>query len=263
MRVLITGAAGSVGSLLREGLAGRYERLRLHDLVAPATTPGPGEEWLTGDLGDPGHARQVVQDMDVLVHLAGVAREADWALLLRHNVQMPTVLFEAARDAGVQRIVFASSHHVIGMHGREAALDADAPLRPDSRYGVTKAFGEALCRLMHDKHGLQTVCVRIGACRPEPQTQRHLMAWLSPGDCVGLFARCIESTAAGHHVFYGVSANAGRRWDDAAAAVLGFVPADDAQAFAASVLAGPDTEGAVAAQFHGGVYAARERTHPR
>jgi uronate dehydrogenase len=257
MRVLITGAAGRIGSQLRKGVAGRFTFLRLHDLSVPADrVPRDNEEWLTGDLADPQVARAAVEGIDVLVHLAGVPRESDWASLLKHNIEMPVVLFEAARAAGVRRIVYASSHHAVGMHDRTQTLTPEAEFRPDSRYGVTKVFGEALCRLFHDKYGLSIICVRIGAYRPEPETHRHLVAWQSPRDSTELLARCIETPGIGYSVYYGVSANTRGKWTDDSADELGFVPVDDAEAFAASVLAKPDPEGPVAAKFHGGAYSA-------
>ena len=166
-RVLITGAAGGIGQRLRADLAGVYPLLRLSDRVAPAPA-GPGEEVVVADLGDLAACEAICAGIDGIVHLGGQAIEADWETVLQANIVGCYNLFEAARRQGVRRIVFASTNHVIGFYPRATRIDHQVPPRPDSRYGVSKAFGEALGRFYADKFGLGVMCIRIGNFADRP-----------------------------------------------------------------------------------------------
>jgi uronate dehydrogenase len=255
-RVLITGAAGGIGGVLRAGLAGRYSLLRLAD-VRPCGATGQGEEELAADFSALDAALAATRGIDCVVHLAGVPREAEWERILPNNIVATYNLFEAARRNGVQRVVFASSNHVTGFHRVGRPVDPALPPRPDSRYGVSKVFGEALGRLYADKHGLSVACLRIGSFRDRPQNARELRTWISHRDTVQLVRCCIEAPAFHFIVVYGVSANSRNQWGDDAARLIGYRPRDNAEAFAAELESKTEAAGP-ASDFHGGQYCAQE-----
>lgn len=260
-RVLITGAAGRIGRVLREGLAGRYPVLRLSD-IAPLGQPGRGEEIVPADLADLAQVEAAVRDVDAVVHLGGSPEEAPWAPILNNNIVGCYNLYEAARRAGVKRVVFASSNHTIGYYRRERRIAVDEPPRPDSRYGVSKVFGEALARLYADKHGIGAVCLRIGSFQPRPLNVRMLSTWISHRDTVHLVACSLEAPDVHFEVVYGVSANKRNWWDNPAAARLGYKPRDNAEDYAAEIFAqqAPEDEPEIERLFHGGPFCGMEFT---
>ena len=140
-------------------------------------------------------------------------------------------VYEAARQEGVPRILFPSSNHAIGFHERETRLDAAAPLRPDSLYGASKCFGEAIARLYYDKFGIESAIVRIGSCFEEPLDHRMLATWLSPDDFIRLIERVFLAHRLGCPVIYGVSANDECWWDNSSVEYLGWRPRDNAESF--------------------------------
>lgn len=259
MRVLITGAAGGIGRVLRRGLAGRYDLLRLSD-VAPLGDAAAGEELFTADILDLAATEATMAGIDCVVHLAAVPVEDAWEGVLSLNIIGTCNVFEAARRAGVRRVVFASSNHVVGYYRREQVLDTSVLPRPDSRYGASKVFGEALGRLYADKHGLSVACLRIGSFRNRPEDARQLATWISHRDTVQLVRRCLEAPDYHFLVVYGVSANRRARWSNAGLEWLGFRPEDDAEAYAAEVLAREAPADPVASLFHGGPFCALEFT---
>lgn len=258
MRVLMTGAAGGIGREVRQRLAGRYALMRLLDR-AELDPAGPGEECVRAELEDIGALERAMEGIDAVVHLAGMSVEPEsdaWAQVLTANIAGTHNVFEAARRAGVRRVVFASSHHAVGYHRRRHVLTGDVAPRPDSYYGVSKVAGEALGRLYADKFGLGVVSLRIGAFRPKPSDIRHLSVWISPRDMVELIRCSIEAPLLHYVVAYGMSANTRSIWDNREAAVLGYRPVDNAEDHATEVLAHgtPELEGAK--PFHGGWYCA-------
>jgi len=262
MRVLLTGAAGEIGRDLRAGLAGRYELLRLTDL-APLAPAGAGEETIHADLADAGAVAKAVKGMDAILHLGGVSRESDWTRLLSANVAGTVNIFEEARRAGLRRVIYASSNHVIGYHRAQRRVTASEPVRPDTRYGVTKAFGEALGRYMADKHGMEVVCLRIGSYRQQVTATRELATWLSPGDMLRLAVAALEAPDVHFEVVYGVSANTRRSWGADGAQRIGYEPRDDAEAYAGTArdirpsdVPAANDGFALDDLFHGGFYAA-------
>ena len=184
-RVLITGAAGDVGRRLRQHLRGVYPTLRLSDRV-PADPLGPGESFVKAELADLAAVEAVVRGMEGIVHLGGVSTEGDWESILESNIIGLRNLFEAARRQKVKRVVFASSNHAIGFYPRRRRIGTDATVRPDSRYGVSKAFGEAMGALYADKYGLRVLCIRIGNVNDRPIDHRRLSIWVDPGDLAQL-----------------------------------------------------------------------------
>ncbi len=258
-RILITGAAGQIGKALRAGLRGSYPLLRLLD-VAPLGEPAGGEEILTADIRDRAAMEKATAGIDCVVHLAGQSTEAEWEKVLPLNIEGCYNVFEAARRSGVKRIVFASSNHAVGFHRRERFIDDRVLPRPDTRYGVSKVFGEALGRLYADKHGLSVACLRIGTfvVPDRPKDSRQLLTWISHRDMVQLVRRCIDHPHYHFVVVYGVSNNLRSRWDNSNARFIGYRPQDNSEAFAAEILARGEKENEIAAQFHGGFYTPME-----
>jgi uronate dehydrogenase len=224
-RVLLTGAAGRIGSCLRDGLRPLVDELVCTDLVAA------DDSFVVADLADFAAVTAAVDGVDAIVHLGAIPSEAPFADLLGPNVVGTYNLFEAARRARVRRVVFASSNHATGFYPVEQRLRGDEPVRPDTLYGVTKAYGEALGRLYADKFGLEVVCVRIGTFADEPRDARSLATWLSPGDAVRLFAACLGAPDVHFRIVYGISANRDAFWDLGPARELGYEPQDDAARF--------------------------------
>lgn len=252
-RLLLTGAAGALGQLLRPRLQAHCAALRLSD-IAPLGQAGPGEELMPAALEDAAAVHALLAGVDAVVHLGGVATEQPWAPILQANIIGVYHLYEAARRQGVKRIVFASSNHVTGFYRQDEVIDGRAPVRPDGLYGVSKAFGENLSRLYFDRYGIETVCVRIGSCFPEPKDRRMLATWLSGDDLERLVIACLSAPVAGHTVLYGMSDNTGTWWDNRLAAHLGYRPQDSSEPFRAELQARQpvlDTRDPVV-QFQGG-----------
>jgi uronate dehydrogenase len=251
-RVLITGAAGHIGRVLRAGFQGHYD-LRLADIATQAPAQA-GEEIVTADITRLEELLPVMEGVDVVVHLAGVPDEDRWERIRDMNIEGCYNVFEAARQAGVKRVVFASSNHAVGFHRRDRMIDNAVAPRPDSRYGVSKVFGEALGRMYADKHGMSVACIRIGSFRPDdrPSAPRHLFTWISHRDMVQVTRRCIDYPDFHFALVYGVSDNARNRWDNANVRYLGFVPEDDAELHLAEIAAMGRAEDPREALFHGG-----------
>ena len=224
----VTGAAGGVGSILAGGLG---RDLRLLDVL-----PGPGCEM--HDVRDLGATEKAFAGVDAVIHLGAIPREAPFEEILDHNLRGTYNVFEAARRQGVRRVVFASTNHVTGMYPRSERIGPEDPIRPDTHYGVSKAFGEALARLYAEKWGVSAVCIRIGTCIERPLDKRHLSTWLSPRDAAALFNAALDAPVR-FSIVYGVSANRRGWWDLASARALGYEPRDDAETFADQVADDP------------------------
>ncbi|MFC9239670.1 NAD-dependent epimerase/dehydratase family protein [Streptomyces decoyicus] len=238
--VLLTGAAGGLGTLMRELLPPYGYRLRLFDQRPVATAAGE-RDAITAELADTEALREAVDGVDAIIHLAGISLEAGFAQILRANIEGTYHLYEAAREAGVRRVVFASSNHAVGFTPRppdgSGAIPVGTPRRPDTYYGLSKGFGEDLASLYWDLHGIETVSVRIGSCFPEPTSVRMLSIWLSPADCARLLHAALTAPDVGHTVVYGSSANTRLWWDLSTARALGYAPQDDSEPYAAALLA--------------------------
>jgi len=258
-QILITGAAGEIGRVLRAGLYNGRRQLRLLD-IKPQEPARAGEECVAADLADTSALLDAMRGVDCIVHLEGVPREGTWDAILPNNVIGTYNLFEAARAAGVRRVIFASSNHVIGYYRATQKVGIAEPERPDSRYGVSKAFGEALGRLYADKYGLEVACLRIGSFRARPGDARQLATWISHRDMVELARCCIEAPAFHFLVLYGVSNNTRNRWDNPDALRVGYRPVDNAEQYAAELEAKTPPAGDPAADFHGGAFCALEFT---
>jgi uronate dehydrogenase len=221
--VLITGAAGDIGTRLRVLLKGRYPRLRLSDVKTPADLAAE-EVFVPADLANMAEVETAVAGVDGIVHLGGFSVEGAWETILGANIVGCYNLFEAARRHGVARVVFASSNHVVGFYPRKRRIGIDAPVRPDSRYGVSKAFGEALAALYAFKHGLRVTCIRIGNFADAPVEKRRLSIWISPQDLVQLIRIGLEHPDMRYEIFYGASDNERGWWDNQAAFRYGYRP---------------------------------------
>jgi uronate dehydrogenase len=221
--VLITGAAGGVGSRLRRLLKGVYPRIRLSDIHTPKDL-APSEEFLAADLSDIAAVEKIVDGVQGIVHLGGFSVEGPWETILNANIVGCYNLFEAARRKKVERVVFASSNHAVGFYPRQRRIGVGEPVRPDSRYGVSKAFGEAVGALYAFKHGLRVTCIRIGNVDDAPVDRRRLSIWLKPEDLVQLIRIGLEHPELRHEIFYGVSDNDRGFWDNSAAFRYGYRP---------------------------------------
>jgi uronate dehydrogenase len=251
-RVLLTGAAGKVGSCLRAGLRDDLRELRLSDL-APISPEAPSETDAPADLRDFAAVCRAVDGVEAVVHLGGVPVERPFEEIAGPNLHGVFHVFEAARRAGVRRVVFASSNHATGFYPTSQRLTGTEPVRPDGLYGASKAYGEALGRMYADRFGLEVISVRIGSMTGgEPTEPRQLCTWLSPGDAVRLFAACLTARDVGYAVVYGASANTRGWWDLGPARALGYEPRDNAEDYAAQVGEGD------AGEPQGGPFAARD-----
>ena len=235
-KTLLTGAAGGVGTALRQSGQRLGRTVRLSDRK-PCENLAPHEEDFPLDLADFDAVMHAVEGCDAIVHLGGQSLEAAWKTILDSNISGGYNIYEAARRHGVKRIVYASSVHAIGYYERTETIDGNVPTRPDSLYGVSKTFVENLARCYHDKFGIETVSIRIGSCFPEPTDRRHLITWLSYRDCRQLVEKCLSAPRTGFMVAYGMSDNSQRFWDNRAAAVLGYKPEDSADDYREKVFA--------------------------
>jgi uronate dehydrogenase len=235
-RVLLTGAAGRIGSCLRAGLRDELDELRLTDIHDPDPPPLPTERFVRADLADREAVERAVDGVEAVVHLGGVPSEVAFDELLGPNVVGTFNVLEAARRTGVRRVVYASSAHATGFYPVEARLAGSEPPRPDGLYGVTKAYGEALARMYSDRFGLEAICLRIGSFDERPSDPLHLSTWLSTADAVRLFRACLTAPDVRFVTVYGVSANSRSWWDlDEARRRLEYEPRDDAERYAREI----------------------------
>jgi len=255
-RLLITGAAGGLGTILRDGLTGWADFLRLND-IAEMPAAGPNEEVVQGDLADFDLVKSLVRDIDGIVHLGGISKENTFENLLDSSFRGTYHVFDAARQAGKPRIVFASSNHAIGFHRREDNLGKNAAYRPDSIYGLSKVYGESLGQYYFDKFGIESVSIRIGSCFAEPADRRMLATWLSPRDFVEMIKAIYSVPRVGCTMMYGMSANKEQWWDNSHAAFIGWHPQDSSEQFRAKVEAAdpPKHWDDPAVRYHGGGFA--------
>ena len=243
MRILLTGAAGSIGTVLTSGLTDRGHDVVGLDRVVPESPP---DAWYTVDCADPDAVAAVFADLarsggvDAVVHLAGIPDEASLPDELDSHVRTTAALLDAMVAHGVPRIVYASSNHAVGRTPRSDLLTVDVRPRPDTFYGVAKVAAEALLSLYADRHGIDAVATRIGSFLPQPETVRNLATWLSHDDAVRMVDACLAVPDPGFAVIYGVSANTRGWWDLTPGRALGYHPEDDAERFADQVAAAPD-----------------------
>jgi len=255
--ILITGAAGRLGTELRHGLAPLARQLRRTDRVQIRQVQ-PNEQVLTFDLTDAAAMLAAAQGVDVIVHLGGAPLEKPWDDILNDTIRGSYDVHETARKAGVKRVIYASSVHAIGYHSIEDHIDTTTPHRPDGLYGLAKGFVEDLGRLYWDKFGIETAALRIFSSIREPTDHRMLWSWLSFADCV----RGVTAPRVGFAVFFGLSGHRVKPVDNARAAHPGFHPQDNTEPCRAGVEARLPWRNAIApaVQRLGGRFV--ERGHP-
>jgi uronate dehydrogenase len=256
-RILMTGAAGDVGTRLRKLLPSRYPDLVLSDRVKPADL-APGETFVAADLADLAQVEAACAGVDGILHFGGFSVEGPWDTILQANIIGCYNLFEAARRCGVGRVVFASSNHAVGFYPRHQRIGPDVTPRPDSRYGVSKAFGEALGALYADKHGLKVTCLRIGNVADKPADPRRLAIWLKPEDLVQLCGIGLEHPDIHFEVLYGASYNERAWWDNSRAYALGYRPTGRAEDFRDAALGAAHQADAIGDFFQGGPFCSNE-----
>jgi uronate dehydrogenase len=229
-RILMTGAAGEIGTRLRKLLPPVYPDLVLSDVKTPADLSA-SETFKPADLADPGQVEAICEGVDGILHFGGFSVEGPWDTILQSNIIGCYNLFEAARKKGVKRVVFASSNHAVGFYPRHHRIGTDVTVRPDSRYGVSKAFGEAVGALYADKHGIGVTCLRIGNFGDRPLDHRRLSIWLKPEDLVQLCRIGLDHPDIHFEILYGASYNERSWWDNHRAYDLGYRPTGRAEDF--------------------------------
>ena len=239
--ILIIGASGNMGTMLRSRLAapGRTLRLFSRSAASPAA-PGESVEIVTGTVTDLDAVLAASEGVDAVIHLGGISQEAPFGEILQTNVAGTFCVLEAAHRQGVPRVLLASSNHAIGYASRDDAgpdgLPPDHPPRPDSYYGWGKTAMESLGRLYADTYGMDVFNLRIGSCFDTPEDARMLATWLSPDDAARLVEACLRTDRGGHRLIWGVSRNTRRWWSLAAGEAIGYHPVDDAEAFAEAMI---------------------------
>jgi uronate dehydrogenase len=253
-KIALTGAAGQLGSVVRNALIARGIPLRSAVGLTPADALMEGEELVQGDLREAAVVDRLLEGVDVLIHFAGTSVERPLPEIIDNNLRALVEVYEGARRQRVRRIVFASSNHAIGMYPVTEHLSLDCALRPDGFYGLSKAWGEALARMYWDKHGIESICVRIGSCLERPTEPRHLSTWFAHSDLLHFLDRCIEADEVGFITVWGVSANTRSWWDNRGAERLGYQPKQNAEAYADEILAKPNPLDALGQRYQGGSF---------
>ncbi|MEM9011182.1 MAG: NAD(P)-dependent oxidoreductase [Pseudomonadota bacterium] len=255
-RLVLTGAAGRLGSHLREPLTALCEELVSSDIAEGLGQLYPGERYQRADLADYAQIHDLLEGADMVVHFGAVGDEAPFETLLGPNFVGAYNIWEAAYRRGVRRVVYASSIHAVGMYPRQERIGVDAPHRPDTFYGLAKCFAEDLGRMYWEKRGVEAVCLRILSCAQVTST-RALGTWLSYDDLIQLVTRAIDTPTTGFAVIYGVSNNDRAPVDNSGAAFLGYRPKDNAEQFAEALLAEAPTPDPTdpAQMYHGGPFA--------
>jgi uronate dehydrogenase len=253
-RIAITGGAGHIATQLRGFLRPAAQHIRLID-VRPATELASNESFFEGDLADPDTMRAALEGMDGVIHLGGLPREADIRDMLQTNILGTYNLYDAARATGVNRIVFASSNHATGFYPRSETITPSDTPRPDTRYGLSKCWGEMVAGFYYDKAGISTLSIRIGNAAAYPNSERSAAIWISPRDLYQLVWIGLTHPEIAAAVVYGVSRNDSGWWRDETAERLGYRPQDNSRDHLRIEEA---SEGAVAAFFQGGSFCETE-----
>lgn len=258
--VALSGAGGQIGQILRPALLARHYPLRSAGGRAALTPLAPTETVTHGDLRAPQVVDELLEGIDVLIHMAGTSVERPLPEIIENNLVALHEIYEGARRHGVRRVVFASSNHAIGMHPVTTKLDATCDFRPDGFYGLSKMWGEGMGRLYWDKHGIETISLRIGSMLPRPTEFRHLSTWLGLEDGIDLITACIEAPEVGYATVWGVSANTRSYWGKDDAAKIGYRPRQNAEDFAGEILNQANPLSPTGQRFQGGSFAAMDFT---
>jgi uronate dehydrogenase len=262
-KVLLTGASGNMGRLLRAELPKHGVDLRSAGGRSALLPQFDGEDLMHGDLREAAVVDRLLAGVHTVIHLAGTSVERPLPEIIDNNLLALHALYEGARRHRVRRIVFASSNHAFGMHRVQSRLAPDAPYRPDTLYGLSKAWGELMAQMYWDKHGIEGIALRIGSCEVQPANPRHLSTWLSHPDTVALVLCCIRAPGVGFLPVWGVSDNARSWWTPTACAAIGYQPQSRSEDHAARVLAAPDPLQGVEREFQGGSFVSPDYTPPQ
>lgn len=258
-KLVLTGAAGRLGSYLREPLSKMCDTLVTSDLADGLSDLHPNETYVKADLADLDAMVSLLEGADMVIHFGAIGDEAPFEELLGPNFIGAYNIWEAAHRNGLRRVVYASSIHVVGMHPKNQCVGIDAPHKPDTFYGLAKCFAEDLASMYWDKRGLEAVCMRILSCA-QVSNPRAVGSWLSYDDLIQLVTRAIDTPITGFSIVYGVSNNDRTPVDNTGAAHLGYRPKDNAEQFAQEIYAeaGPLDPHDPANTFHGGPFASVE-----
>lgn len=255
--ILLTGASGNLGRSLARDLGAKRWPLLLTDVLPFPDALPPGSRFEQIDLNDGVALMRFAEGCGTVLHFGGISTDRTFEEIIGPNIRGLYHVYEAARRERA-RVVFASSNHTVGFHERTTVLDSDCDFRPDSYYGLSKAYGELMGRLYWDKHGVENVNVRIGSCFPEPVDARMLSTWLSLPDLTRMMERCVLADRVGHAVVWGTSENSRMTWwrrDERGR--IGWAPEDSADAFAGQ-LSGRVSDHPVQERYQGGAYCVRE-----
>jgi uronate dehydrogenase len=258
-RLLITGAAGALGRVLREALSKENDQnkewphIRVSDRMSIADIH-PREEDVVCDLANREAMEKLLVGVDAVVHLGGQSVEAPFEVVCESNIKGVFNLYEAARLAGCRRVVMASSNHVSGCYDQGEFISPEMMARPDGYYGVSKLFAEGMASMYFDRYGIETVNVRLGSVVAKPEDRRGLSTWLSYPDFILLMHASLRAKNVGCVTVYGVSANPTKWWSDSGWDKIGYVPLDSAEAWRAEIEHKVFPAGTMMAQKQGGLF---------
>jgi uronate dehydrogenase len=256
-KVLLTGAAGGVAQMLRPLLVARYRNIVLSDRTV-VTDLVDGESFILADLSDPASLAGALKGVDRVIHLGGRSVEGTWDEVLQANIIGLHNFYEACRAAKVRRVVFASSNHAAGFYPRNQRIGVDRRTRPDSRYGVSKVFGEAMASLYADKFGISSLSIRIGNIGPMPLDTRRLSIWLHPEDMMQLCEIGLEHPDIHSQIVWGMSDNDREWWDNQVAYDLGYRPSHQGEEYAEIAMSGDGPPDPVGDVLQGGGFCSAE-----
>lgn len=235
-KIVLTGACGALGTVLREPLSKLAERLLSTDIAPSPEALLPNETFVQADLAERDQIEPLMEGAEMVVHFGSFVDEGPFEQLLGPNFIGAYNIYESAFRAGARRVIFSSSVHAVGMYRANDGIDLDARHRPDTFYGLAKCFTEDMARMYWEKRGLETVSLRIFSCTPEPGNARALSTWLSYPDLVRLVSRSIDSPIVGYTEIFGISNNDRAQVSNAKASFLGYRPQDNAEDYADKVL---------------------------
>jgi len=258
-RVALSGGDGQLGQFLRRTLLAQGVNLRSTGL-RPLQPLRRDEDVSHGDLRDGENVDRLLQGVDVLIHMAGTSVERPLSEIIENNLIGLHAVYEGARRHKVKRVVFASSNHSVGMHETTDRLALDCDFRPDGFYGLSKMWGEGLARLYWDKHGIESICVRIGSALERPTEPRHLSTWFGLDDLTQFINCCINVPNVGFLTAWGVSNNTRSYWTPTGCARLGYEPVQNSEAFAAEILRHQNPLDAIGQRYQGGSFASFDYT---
>jgi uronate dehydrogenase len=258
-RLLITGAAGALGRVLREALVNdigpdrEWAHVRVSDRAA-IPDARPQEEVVICDLADRESMERLLVSVDAVVHLGGQAVETPFEGICEANIKGVFNLYEAARLSGCKRVVMASSNHVTGCYDQGEFVSPEMPARPDGYYGVSKLFAEGMASMYFDRYGIETVSLRLGSVIPQAEDRRGLSTWLSYPDFVRLTHAALRAHNVGNTTVYGVSANPHKWWSESGWDKIGYVPQDSAEPLRSEIQDKVFPEGSMMAKKQGGSF---------